>query len=372
MRILHLIATGQRRGAEVFAADLVAALAAGDLDQRVAVLHGAPPWAVDFAAPTLALGGRLGAFHPGVLVRLRRLLRDWPPDLVQAHGGQPLKYAAFARGRRCPPIVYRRIGSVSWLSSRPRRILYRRLAQRASRVVAVAESVREESLAAFGLPAARVVTIPNGVDPRRLRPVRGRAATRAALGIAPDAVVVLSLGALTWEKDPVGHLETTAALLRRRPTAVHLFAGDGPLRAQLVAAAAGHAVQGQLQALGSRGDVGDLLAASDVVLFASRTEGMPASVIEAGMAGLPVAGMALTGVPEVVEGGVTGLLVAPGDRDGLRTAVERLLDDGSLRAAMGAAARERCLDRHAIAVIAAAYRDLYEEVIESPWATSSS
>jgi glycosyltransferase involved in cell wall biosynthesis len=362
VRILHLIATGQRRGAEVFASDLIAALDAPDLDQRVAVLHGDPPWAVRFDAPVTALGARRGPLHPGAVLALRRLLRAWRPDLVTAHGGEPLKYAALASTGGRTPIVYRRIGSVSWLSSGPRRALYGRLVRRADRVVAVAGSVHDETVAAFGLGPDRVVTIPNGVDPARLAPDRGREATRAALGIAPGAVAVLSLGALTWEKDPLGHLEVTAPLLRRRPGDVHLFAGAGPLRAELEAAADREGLAGRVLVLGSRGDVGDLLAASDLMLFASRTEGMPASLIEAGMAGLPVAGTALTGVPEVVESGVTGLLVQPGDRDGLRAAVARLLEDGALRASLGAAAQARCRERHGIAGIAAAYRKVYEEV----------
>ena len=90
MRILHLIATGQRRGAEVFASDLIAALDAPDLDQRVAVLHGDPPWAVRFGAPTAALGARRGPLYPGAVLALRRLRRAWRPDLVQAPGGEPL------------------------------------------------------------------------------------------------------------------------------------------------------------------------------------------------------------------------------------------------------------------------------------------
>ena len=363
MRILHLIATGQRRGAEVFASDLIAALDAPDLDQRVAVLHGDPPWAVGFGAPVTALRARPGPLHTGAVAGLRRLLRDWRPDLVTAHGGEPLKYAALAGVGGRAPIVYRRIGSVSWLSNGPRRALYGRLVRRADRVVAVAGSVRDETVAAFGLDPGRVVTIPNGADPRRVAPQRGRAATRAALGVAPDAAVVLSLGALTWEKDPLGHLEVTAPLLVRHPRAAHLFAGAGPLRAELEAAAAAAGLAGRVLVLGSRGDVGDLLAASDLLLFASRTEGMPASLIEAGMAGLPVAGTTLPGIPEVVEHGTTGLLVPPGDRENLRGAVERLLAEPTLRAAMGAAARDRCLARHGIAGIAAAYRKLYEEVV---------
>jgi glycosyltransferase involved in cell wall biosynthesis len=372
VRILHLIATGQRRGAEVFASDLVAALAAQGVRQHVAVLHGAPPWAVPFGAPVSGLRERATPARPlhlGAVRALRRLVLAWGPDLIQAHGGQPLKYAVLAQGRA--PIVYRRIGSVAgWLSSPPRQILYARLVGRAARVVAVADSIRAETIEAFRLPAERVVTIPNGVDDRRLQPARGRTATRQELAVPAGSTVVLSLGALSWEKDPLGHLAVTAPLLRRRPDAVHLFAGDGPLRAELEAAVGREQVQGQVRLLGSRADVGDLLAASDLMLFASHTEGMPASVIEAGMAGLPVVGVALTGVPEVVEDGVSGLLAPPGDHDGLRAGVDRLLGDGSLRASLGRTARARCRARYGIGAVAQRYRDLYEEVVAAAWAAS--
>ena len=359
----------------MFASDLVSALDAGDLQQQVAVLHGAPPWAVALHVPVTGL--RAGAanlpvlpLEPGAVLALRRLVRDWRPDLVQAHGGQPLKYAAAATVGGGPPVVYRRIGSVSWLSNRSRQALYGRLVRRAARVVAVAESIRQETIEAFRLPPAQVVTIPNGVDPRRLEPDRGREATRAALGIPADATVVLSLGALAWEKDPLGHLAVTAPLLRRHGGAIHVFAGDGPLRPELEAAARRGGLDGRVKVLGSRADVGDLLATSDLMLFASRTEGMPASVIEAGVAGLPVVGVALSGVPEVVADGVSGLLAPPGDHDGLRAATGHLLEDAALRASLGGAARVRCRARFAIDVVAAAYRELYEDVLEAACARS--
>jgi glycosyltransferase involved in cell wall biosynthesis len=371
VRILHLIATGQRRGAEVFASDLVAALEAPDLRQQVAVLRGEPPWAVPFGVPVTALGAHQGPpglpLQSGGVRALWRLLRAWPPDVIQTHGGETLKYAVAATGSRRQPIVYRRIGSVAgWLSSRPRRAVYRRLVGRAARVVAVAESIRRETVEAFRLPEERVVTIPNGVDLRRLEPRRGRGPARADLAVPPQATVVLSLGALSWEKDPLGHLALTAPLLRQRPRAFHLFAGDGPLRRDLEAAARRERLEARVRLLGNRADVGDLLAASDLMLLASRTEGMPASVIEAGVAGLPVVGVALDGVPEVVDDSVTGLLVPSGEPERLRAAVARTLDDAALRSSMGLAAQARCRQRYGIDTIAGAYRALYEELL---WAS---
>jgi glycosyltransferase involved in cell wall biosynthesis len=372
VRVLHLVATGQRRGAEVFASDLVAALGRLGVDQSVAVLRAAPP-AVSFDAPVDLLGADGRSLpglrmHLGAVRALRALVRDRRPDLLQAHGGEPLKYGLAAGG---VPVVYRRIGSTAgWLTGGPRRLVYARLVGRAARVVAVSETTGRETAEAFGLPPAKVVTIPNGVDPARLAPRAGRAATRAALGVAADATAILSLGALSWEKDPLGHLETSAPLLRHHPGAVHLFAGDGPLRGELTAAAGRLGLGGRVLLLGSRDDVGDLLAASDLMLFASRTEGMPASVIEAGMAGVPVAATALAGIPEVVVDGQTGLLAAPGDRYGLRAALDRLLGDGELRSGMGRAARARCRDRFGIDTVAGAYHALYAELAGAAWAAS--
>jgi glycosyltransferase involved in cell wall biosynthesis len=75
-------------------------------------------------------------------------------------------------------------------------------------------------------------------------------------------------------------------------------------------------------------------------------------------------------VPEVVEDGVTGLLVPAGDHDGLRAAVGRLLEDPWLRASMGEAARVRCRERYGIAAVAASYRAVYEELAGAAWAAS--
>jgi glycosyltransferase involved in cell wall biosynthesis len=89
---------------------------------------------------------------------------------------------------------------------------------------------------------------------------------------------------------------------------------------------------------------------------------MPASRIEAGMAGLAVAGYAVAGAAEVVEPGVTGLLVQPGDLQALSATVATLLDDGVRRATMGRAARERCRTRFEIQPVAARYLRLYQEL----------
>ena len=367
MKVLHVISSGQLRGAEIFASDLIRALNDGPIDQRVAVLRGEMPMPAAYAAPTLTLDRGLRV--PGIRMEMRsarsliEATRDWKPDIIQAHGGEPLKYALIAAGRSAARVVYRRIGLVPpRASGGVARFAHGTLMRRAHKVVAVAEAVRQETIHVFGVPPDRVVTIPRGVDRDRLRSTRDPAALRADFGIAPDAPVVLSLGALTWEKDPQEHLDALAAVRRELPGVVHLVVGDGPLRSQVARAAAAAGSPDLTRVMGTRDDVAELLAMSDVLLLASRSEGMPGCLIEAGMAGVPVAAYEVAGVSEVVRDGVTGFTVQRGDTQTLAERLITLLSDPGLRARLGAEARSRCEALFDISIIAPTYRAMYEEV----------
>ena len=372
MRVLHVVASGQRRGAEIFASDLVGALAGSGVSQRVVLLRDGMGTTVPYEAETSVVGsGGWRAPGTGIEVaavrRLRAIIDGWSPDIVQAHGGEPFKYAVLASANRPCPVVYRKIGSTPPRIARGlRRAAHGRLIRRAARVVAVADAVRRETLEVFRLPDWQVVTIPNAVDARRVASSADRASVRSRLGIPSDAGVVLSLGALTWEKDPMTHLRAMAPVLARHGHAMHLIAGHGPLRTELETAVQRLALQGRVRLLGSRSDVSDLLVAADVLLFASRTEGMPAIVIEAGMAGLAVAGYAVAGAAEVVEPDVTGLLVSRGNLPLLTAAVSTLLEDHARRTAMGRAARARCLADFDIRLVAPRYLRLYETLSPGP------
>jgi len=219
--------------------------------------------------------------------------------------------------------------------------------------VAVAEAARREADEVFGVSSERLLVIPTAVDPARLEE-RGGEAIRAELGIPGDAPVVLSIGALDPEKDPLAHLDVGRRVLASIPEARHVVAGDGPLRKPVARAAR----DPRILLVGERRDVGRLLAAADVLVVASRSEGLPASVLEAGVTGVPVAAFAVGGVPEVVEDGVTGLLVGAGDRAALAAAAVRLLRDRSLGRRVAAAARERSRGFH-IGEVTGPYLELF-------------
>lgn len=365
-RLLHVVATGARRGSEVFASDLVGALS-GEVDQRVAVLHHSGSMHVSFSSAPVSVITNDGLLRWGVsaggVVGLRSLINSFKPDVIQAHGGESLKSAVLGDASHGKRLVYRRIGSADGRGLAGVRLqAHSRLMRRPRQVVAVADAVRREAIDLFGIPWDRVVTIPNGVDPGRLAPQTSKAETLKALGIPPGAPVLLSLGALNWEKAPLVHLDVFKRVISELPDAVHLFVGEGSLRKALESEARAAGLGERVRVLGSRDDVADLLAIADVLLVASSTEGMPACAIEAGIAGVPVVSYELAGMPEIVRHGDTGYLVTPGDIDGLARAVTKVCQDSAC-AWMGEAARRHCRRRFGIASIAPRYLRVYEHVL---------
>lgn len=368
VRLLHVVTSAQRRGAEVFASDLIRALRGDAVDQRVALLRDGGS-GVRYECPATILKGNRWEI-PGLRANLGRvrslrgLIETWKPDVVQAHGGEPFKHAILATRRKAPPVVYRRIGDIpSAIRRGPRRWAHARLMRSAARVVIVADAFRREMIDVFGVSPERVVSIPNGVDVERLQARRSRGAVLEELGLGEGARIILSLGALSREKDPLAHLGVTRPVLESRPATVHLIVGDGPLAGQVDEAIRRGGLDGRVRRLGVRDDVADLLGAADVLLMASRMEGLPGVIIEAGMMGLPVAAYRVAGVPEVVRDGTTGLLASPADRMALTECLRRILDRDEERRDMGRRARDLCRSRFDIGGIAGRYRQVYAELV---------
>ncbi len=158
-------------------------------------------------------------------------------------------------------------------------------------------------------------------------------------------MVVLAVSRLVWHK---GYPELAAAL-RDVPDAVLWVAGErlvsdrGP---DMEALLRGAGLGGRLRLLGYREDVPALMAAADIFVLPSRFEGLPMSVIEAMLTGLPVVACDVRGPAEQVVLSVTGLLVPVGDAPALAGALRRLASDAELRARMGAAGRARAIERY--------------------------
>ncbi|MEU6411035.1 glycosyltransferase [Microbispora sp. NPDC046933] len=236
----------------------------------------------------------------------------------------------------------------------------RRLAAMSDRLVTVGPRVRDDLLAAgIGRPEQYVV-IPPGV---KLGPIPDRETARAALGVPLDTPVVAFVGRLTRVKRPDRLLATADAVLRRLPTCRFVVCGDGELMEELVRGIADR--PGSFRLLGWRKDTETVYAAADVVILTSDNEGTPLTLIEAGMAGIPVVATRVGSVPDVVRHGVTGLLAAP-DPDDLAEQTLRLLSDPALAAGMGEAARRWTSTSFAVERLVADTEALYRSLSVGP------
>lgn len=358
-RVLHLLPQDQSRGAQVYAGQLRDALH-DDLsqDHTLVTLFEAPDSA---ARPDVRLqvpSGRLRrvGLDPLAALRLRRLVSVHQPAVVVAHGGEALKYAVAASGRSA--VVYYRVGlSASEISRPSRTTLYKRLASRATRVVGVSQAVVDQLHHLLSVPSSRLALIPNGRDPELYHP--------AAPGERPvDRLPsVLFVGQLERGKRPTLFLDAVAVLRSRGVPFRAAVVGDGALRAEVVHRAAALNVD----VLGSRQDVPELLRRADLLVMTSEpeSEGMPGIVIEAGLSGLPVVATAAAGVADVVVDGETGCVVEPDTADALADCMTRLLSDPELSRTMGAAARERCAAHFTIEATARQWHALVEDLITS-------
>jgi glycosyltransferase involved in cell wall biosynthesis len=365
VKVLHVVSTTERRGAEIFAADLVARLKADGIIQQVAILRGMSGAGANYEAEVLhpdVLGRLLPMWDPRLISWLASQVRVFTPDVVQAHGGEALKFAVPATRRRAP-IVYRKIGlTPTWMAGRGRRAFYGRLMRRAETIIAVGDRVGAEARGTFGVPPSRVIVIPNAVDTSRLSPRADPAATRRALAIPQGARLLLWVGALTDEKDPCAVLELARQIRDRGADAIVVIAGDGPLRARLRETSERLGLSSIVRLLGTSTHIPDLMHASDALVMTSRTEGMPGCLMESGLLGVPSVAYAVGGVPEVVVDGRTGLLAPPGDIGALATQVMRLLADSELSKRLGRAAAATYPARFDIRAVAPRYLALYEDL----------
>ena len=280
---------------------------------------------------------------------LRKVIRESRPELVHAHfpiSGLLARLAARVEG--VPRTAYTVHG---FLFNQPgplwRRGLSLVVEWLGGRMTDTFLTVSEEEAGdARRLRIHRGATAAlNGRDPARFRPdPEARAAVRTELGAAPGEVVVTAVSRLVRHK---GYPELLRAM-EAVPGATLWVVGErlstdhgGNVEPDFARAAA--VLGPRLRRLGYRHDTERVLAASDIFCLPSHFEGLPMSVIEAMLTGLPVVATDISGPREQVVAGETGLLVPPGTVEPLAAALGRLTADRDLRRRMGEAARARAL-----------------------------
>ena len=309
-----------------------------------------------------------GRFDPGFILKYAALLRRGRYDLVHAFSLTAEMWAVVAKllsGRRAPLVSSVRglyLDQPSWFWRIKRLVIHRSAA-----VIANAHAGAAAASRRSGIPLDRFDVVANGVAAPKALPRHEREALRQALGVPAGRAFGLFVGRLVKEKNLQCLVGAMAGLTpAERPWLA--LAGDGPLRAEVEASAKG--LEQDMRFLGERADSQALMQAADFLVLPSAYEGMPNVVLEAMMAGCPVIGSRVGGIPELIEDDVTGLLFPGGDSQALGLQMRRLGNDGAMRERIASAALQRGRQRHSIEHMVASTTAVYDRCLTGSASTA--
>jgi sugar transferase (PEP-CTERM/EpsH1 system associated) len=361
VRVIHVVYALQSGGMELGVLKLVNAInpqrvrssicstrAAGKLKQMTAP-----------GVRVFELHGRKGN-DPGLIWTLYRLFRRERPDIVHTHAwGTLVEGLVAARWARVPAVIHGEHGTMRlrW----HQKLVQRRAWSNVDQVLSVSTRLAERMAAEVTFPLEKIRTIKNGVDLSRFGRMNRRDA-REALGVPADGLTIGTVGRLVAVKDHFSLIEGVARLRQSGLTPLMLIAGDGPLKNDIAARAAALGIASQVKLLGHKSDVEVVLAALDAFVLSSLSEGLSNTILEAMASAVPVVATRVGGADELIDHGVNGLLVPPAAPAEIAAALALLLKDGTIRASMAAAGRERVETRFSLAEMVKQYEALYIEV----------
>lgn len=364
--ILHLITAFDRGGAENHLAELVRHQREVGLRVTIAYFRGSGGWALamrELGCEVIDLGLRFyGDLRP--LVQLRRLIAGGGFSLVHAHLPPAELYARIALLGSSLPLVISKHNDCPFHRVPGERAVERWVAQRASAVICISEAVNRY-MAARGVAAGRLVTIPYGIDVAPYESVTERevAALRAEWGAGAETLVIGFAGRLVEQKQVHDLIGAFARLREKRAKLV--VVGEGPLKAALQECARARGVAERVVWPGFRADMPAVMSAFDVFALTSENEGFGLVLIEAMAARRPVVATRVSAIPEVVVDGETGLLAEPGTPESIAAALERMCDP-ALRARFGAAGRRRAFEHFTLERMFHATDAVYARAVGRP------
>jgi glycosyltransferase involved in cell wall biosynthesis len=279
-------------------------------------------------------------FTAATLARLVTLVMRAPPPVIVAE-------------HSTGPSVHQR-----WYHA----LIERMLIPLTTRFVAVANNQLEYLVNDKKLPPSRIDVIHNGIE---FEPYLGvdRMLARRFLGIPDHAFVVGIVAALRPEKDHLTFLQAASLLDAAAPGCWYLLAGEGPMRSRIEGEIERLGMRDHVLMLGTVEDVSQVYAALDVFTLSSNTvETLPMAGLEAMGSAVSVVATAVGGVPELVDDGVTGVLVPPNDPEALFCAWKSLYDDRALCYSMGQAGRKRAMVDFSAERMGVAYVRLFDRL----------
>jgi glycosyltransferase involved in cell wall biosynthesis len=369
MRILHVITTMDRGGAENHLVDLAVAQADRGADVAIAYLKGDGYWAQRLSTAGVRVEPlglkRYGAIAP--CIALRRLFRDYAPDLIHAHLPPAELYtrAALLPPGSGQPLLITKHNDEPFYPGPGHDAVCRWVMQRACRAIAISNAVNRYSQEHVGLATSKMRTVYYGIDcgPFETVEASARQALHAEWGIENGEMVIGTVARLVPQK--ALHALLTAFSRYKsisQGQARLVIVGRGPLMAELKDQARRLALSGTIVWTGFREDIPAIMHAFDVFALTSAYEGFGLVLLEAMAAGRPVVATAVSAIPEIVQDGHTGLLCPPNDTEAIAAAFLRL-EDAKLRAVLGDNGRRRVREHFTLDRMTDATMAVYRECL---------
>ncbi len=372
-------------GAETMIANLSAALVASGANAMVATARWEPSWppeithhgvrVVRLPHPPLRIWGTM-RYMRELAMWLSRNEREF--DLMYVSQLKHDAYVAVRAGRRFgQPVILRAAGAgetgdCHWHTSGRCGTRIRRETQRAAAVIAPSAAIRDEFIAA-GYSPARIVLLPSGVPIGRAVNADGRLQARATIGAAnaalslgPQTKLAVYTGRLHASKGLADLVAAWAKLTVRVNDARLWLVGEGPAHAALLRRIDALGLSGRVVLPGTFDNIDDVLAAADLFVLPSESEGLSHSLLEAMAAGLPIVASDISSNAEAIRDHLEGLLVPPHDCDALAAAIERIFTDPQQATELGAAARRRAENSFSLKQMVGAHLALFERLMGAP------
>lgn len=309
---------------------------------------------------------RKPGFDLGCARRLAQFVREENVDLIHAHQYTPFFYALTSRWFRSRvPVVFTEHGR--WHPDYPRRkrmIFNRMMIRRRDRFLAVGKAVGQALVQNEGLPENRVQVVYNGINLEPFEELpNDSSAIRAELGFSPNDFLIIQVARLDGLKDHPTAVRAMGHVVRRVPHAKLILVGEGPERPKIEKTIAELGLEQHVRLLGSRRDVPRLLAAADVFLLTSISEGIPLTIIEGMAAKLPVVSTDVGGLREILGDPPLGKLAPAGEDQKLADALIELAEDSALCQELGEQGCVRAFELFSEQAMHAQYAEIFDQAL---------
>jgi glycosyltransferase involved in cell wall biosynthesis len=295
------------------------------------------------------------------LPTLRTEIRAFRADVVLSHGARVNLWGTLvAQVLRLPSVSVEHNVDLWRQNSHLRRGIDKQVARYNAHRIAVSEAVAGVLCSTGTLSRKRITVVPNAV--RSQRSIATRDEIRRNFGLQSNHFVFVTVARLTEQKGHRHLIEAFGRICEQLPTARLLLIGEGGLREELTSLAGECGVGSRTIFAGAINGVASFLSAFDVFVLPSLWEGMPLAVLEAMSAGLPVIATRVAGTPEIVEDGITGLLVDPAQPRQLANAMTTLFHSPAMRQHLARVAMDYVTNNHSMVSLCASYEEVLRRV----------